>query len=78
VFLTVQARVGPGGGTAKSPERDGTAQCTSSPSSSVNAEDGRHYEGRGASRCEIISGRDGRCLRKTAGGDRGRQVTAED
>jgi len=34
------APVGPGGGTAKTPGRDGTAKC--SPSSSLNSQDGRH------------------------------------
>ena len=34
------APVGPGGGTAKTPGRDGTAKC--SPSSSFNSQDGRH------------------------------------
>jgi len=34
------APVGPGGGTAKSPGRDGTAKR--SPSSSLNFQDGRH------------------------------------
>ena len=47
-------RQGPAGGTAKSPGGDGTAQ--GSPSSSVNSQDGRHYEGRRAPRCEKILG----------------------
>ena len=34
------APVGPGGGTAKSPGRDGTTKCR--PSSSLNFQDGRH------------------------------------
>jgi len=40
VFAAVRGPVGPGGGTAKSPGRDGTAKC--SPSSSLNFQDGRH------------------------------------
>ena len=43
-FQPSRAPVGPCWGTAKSPERDGTAQ--ESPSSSVNSQDGCDYEGR--------------------------------
>lgn len=50
-----RAPVEPGGGTAKRLGRDETAQC--SPSSSVNLQDGRHYEGQRTPRCETISGR---------------------
>ena len=35
-----EAPVGPGGGTAKTPGRDGTTKCC--PSSSLNFQDGRH------------------------------------
>ena len=42
-FSTVQGLDRACGGTAKSPRRDGMAQ--GSPLSSVNSQDGRHYEG---------------------------------
>ena len=48
-------RGGPAGGTTKSPGRGGMAQ--GSPSSSVNSQEGRYYEGGRASPRETISGR---------------------
>ena len=77
------APVGPGGGTAKTPGRDGTAKC--SPSSSLNPQDGRHWQGRQAPRSETTWDRgrkgtvgDGRGRQGTVGDGRGRQVTAGD
>ena len=77
------APVGPGGGTAKTPGRDGTAKC--SPSSSLNPQDGRHWQGRQAPRSETTWDRgrqrttgDGRGRSGTAGDSRGRQGTVGD
>ena len=66
------APVGPGGGTAKSPGRDGTTKCR--PSSSLNFQDGKPHDLR-----HILVG-DGRGRLgewRTAGDGRGRQGTAE-
>ena len=90
VFLTGRqcsqssgAPVGPGGGTAKTHGRDGTAKC--SPSSSLNPQDGRHWQGRQAPRSETTWDRgrsgtagDGRGRQGTVGDGRGRSGTAGD